>query len=41
MDERRLEPHRGFERLSDDLGKFAEALLALAESAGGVREAAE
>ena len=41
MDEYGLEPHRGFERLSNDLATLAEALLALADTAEGAREAAE
>jgi N-formylglutamate amidohydrolase len=42
MDEYRLEPHRGFDRLSADLVRLAEALLALVASAtDGMREAAE
>jgi N-formylglutamate amidohydrolase len=42
MDEVALESHRGFERLSRDLGSLAESLLELAEErADAVREAAE
>jgi N-formylglutamate amidohydrolase len=42
MDERRLEPHTGFERLSADLAALAEALLGLAEEAAApLPEAAE
>jgi N-formylglutamate amidohydrolase len=42
MDEVALEPHRGFERLSRDLGSLAESLLELAEErADALREAAE
>jgi N-formylglutamate amidohydrolase len=42
MDEYRLEPHRGFERLSADLVTLAESLLTLVETAAeGAREAAE
>ncbi len=42
MDEYRLEPHRGFERLSSDLFALAQALVALVEDASAVtREAAE
>jgi N-formylglutamate amidohydrolase len=40
MDEYRLEPHRGFERLSSDLTVLAEALISLMD-AGLAREAAE
>lgn len=41
MDENRLEPHRGFERLSADLAALAQSLLALVDTTEGVREAAE
>jgi N-formylglutamate amidohydrolase len=41
MDEQRLAPHRGFERLSSDLAAFAEELLAFAEETRDLREAAE
>jgi len=42
MDEQRLEPHRGFERLSADLYRLAESLIALVEDAAvPAREAAE
>jgi len=42
MDEQRLEPHRGFERLSSDLFALAESLIALTDDAAGLtREAAE
>ena len=42
MDERRLEPHAGFERLSADLVVLAESLLGLAEEmAADLPEAAE
>ena len=42
MDEQRLEPHAGFERLSADLAALAESLLGLVEDlAETLREAAE
>ncbi len=42
MDENRLEPHRGFERLSADLATLAESLIAMVHEATTVtREAAE
>ncbi len=42
MDEYRLEPHRGFDRVSADLVRLGEALLGLASAAAeGMREAAE
>jgi N-formylglutamate amidohydrolase len=42
MDEFRLEPHRGFERLSADLARLAAALLAVVATASDdLREAAE
>lgn len=42
MDETRLVPHEGFDRLSADLAKVAEALLLLLdEKASGMRQAAE
>jgi N-formylglutamate amidohydrolase len=42
MDEQRLEPHRGFQRLSSDLFAVAEALMGLVDETGGaLREAAE
>ena len=42
MDEERLQPHGGFDALADDLGKFAAALIGLAEEgAPPLREAAE
>jgi N-formylglutamate amidohydrolase len=42
MDEFRLEPHRGFERLSEDMTTLAEALLDLVSAATeGARQAAE
>ena len=41
MDEFRLEPNRGFDRLSADLGKFAAALLAFVEEIASARQAAE
>jgi N-formylglutamate amidohydrolase len=41
MDEQRLAPHRGFERLSSDLATFAEELLAFVDEARDLREAAE
>ncbi len=41
MDEYRLEPHRGFERLSADLATLAGSLLALVETTEIAREAAE
>ncbi len=42
MDEHRLEPHRGFERLSADLAMLAESLIAMVHEATTVtREAAE
>jgi N-formylglutamate amidohydrolase len=41
MDEYRLEPHRGFERLSSDLAALAGSLLALVDTTEGAREAAE
>ena len=40
MDERELKPHHGFEQLSADLARLAEALLGYAEAVE-VREAAE
>ena len=42
MDERRLEPHAGFERLSADLAALAQSLLGLVEEmTADLREAAE
>ena len=41
MDEQRLEPHRGFERLSSDLCVLAESLLGLVGPAETLRDAAE
>jgi N-formylglutamate amidohydrolase len=41
MDEQRLAPHGGFERLSSDLAAFAEGLLAFVDEARDLREAAE
>ena len=41
MDEYRLEPHRGFERLSGDLLSLAESLLSLVDNGEAAREAAE
>ena len=41
MDEHRLEPHSGFERLSADLAALAQSLLARVDTTDGVREAAE
>ena len=42
MDEQRLEPHRGFQRLSSDLRVLAQSLMALVDDSGAaLREAAE
>ena len=41
MDEHRLEPHRGFERLTADLYALAESLIAHFGDSGALREAAE
>jgi hypothetical protein len=41
MDERQLEPHHGFERLTADLAALAQTLLALIETTEAAREAAE
>ncbi len=42
MDEQRLEPHRGFQRLSSDLRVLAQSLMALVDdSSVALREAAE
>jgi N-formylglutamate amidohydrolase len=41
MDEQRLEPHEGFARLSHDLGRLGEALIALVDEVTISREAAE
>ena len=41
MDEQRLEPHQGFERLSSDLVVLVQALLAFVEEIADLREAAE
>jgi hypothetical protein len=41
MDEYRLEPHRGFARLSADLVTVSEALLSLVETSETIPQAAD